>query len=91
MKTKHTPVPWHSRARHSKNGDIWDFEILTSDMSEIAKVPKEANAKLIATSPDLLDALIMSLNFDMTEVEIAHWEQKTRAAITKATGGNDDQ
>ncbi len=90
MKTKHTPAPWEIKGS-IKDGDFWiNGESHNYDTVIVANpdfIVSEANARLISAAPALLECLIMSLDYDMTEVEIAHWEQKARSAISKATGG----
>jgi hypothetical protein len=46
--------------------------------AHIATVLGEANARLIAAAPDLLDAILYS--------DDAHWTPAMRAAMLKATG-----
>ena len=53
----------------------------------------EANARLIAAAPELLEALLIARDhIDMAELEISHWKDaaKIRAAIAKATGATND-
>lgn len=69
--SKHTPGPW--KIVKSKFGDL-------SIKSEV-----EANARLIAAAPELLEACKRA--FDQTDKDArpADWEM-LRAAIAKATG-----
>lgn len=56
MKTQHTPGPWF----HGDTGQIWSNEhrIGVAYLTDYAKrLPQEANAKLIAAAPEMLDAL----------------------------------
>jgi hypothetical protein len=100
--SKHTPGPWRYR-----KGDEWSHSVVTDhgtlpDGSEnawtVATLNKnrdehEANAKLIAAAPELLEALIllekeMVLSGNAQSVDYG-WKpaiEKTRAAIAKATG-----
>lgn len=53
----------------------------------------EANARLIATAPELLEALLTARDhIDMGALEISHWKDaaQIRAAIAKATGATHD-
>ena len=100
MSAKHTPGPWLTDRRNAHTGQIatihhclnndW-IEIWTDKWAEtgLGEGEQEANARLIAAAPELLDAL--------TEIVAAAdgdgWKQldatfaAARAAITKATGG----
>jgi hypothetical protein len=93
MTTEHTPAPWEifndfgvMRIVKRKGSALEIAQIKVAGDGEEDFDEAEANAKLIAAAPELLEALIISLDYEMTEVEIAHWEQKARAAIAKATG-----
>ena len=91
---KHTPAPWTQG--NSKNGKecVWlngkteppSGQGMGLDYTWI-DCGTEANARLIAAAPDLLDALefVMNRLVDKHEDDIA--AQKARAAIAKATGG----
>ena len=89
MSTKHTPGPWHI-ADGSKlmvhAGDVW----VASTMG-VRGDTGEANARLIAAAPDLLEALYpfvaqnTSEEFITITVKSAH-VTRARAAIAKATG-----
>lgn len=96
MKTNHTPGPWHLIPR--RNGYL--LAAFSGDETEqIAEIfPKpseeqEANARLIASTPDLLAALqtleaLIGASADVLEAGgvgfLPEWEQ-ARAAIAKAT------
>lgn len=82
---KHTPGPWTVLGEGIYCADNWFF---------IADVPvnfaehsgvQEANARLIAAAPELLEALqeLLEVQAEL-DAEIA--ERKARAAIAKATG-----
>lgn len=94
MNTKHTPGPWEI-----VNGDEWTTDIATSDGEyedgrkrhwNVASVNRrrdewEANRRLIAAAPDLLQALkrlVARVDPDYTEVETL----EAKAAIDKALG-----
>lgn len=87
MSKQHTPGPWH----------VSNGVQIRSDKHQICKVwmmrngEGNANARLIAASPDLLDALKAMLEAQhgyeyagFSEEELASFE-KARAAIAKAT------
>lgn len=90
--TKHTPGPWVAcgygdysdydgkcRVVLGEGGDIRTAVVLGFDTPE-----NEANARLIAAAPDLLEALQ-----DILDTGFAGGPQakRARAAIQKATGG----
>lgn len=103
----HTPGPWHYQGATGFNTSLDDFEVNSDgdDWGAVAVVTvnqlgvrnitdeeAEANAKLIAAAPDLLDALVK-----MTEElapklgygpESNGYIQMARHAIAKATGGS---
>jgi hypothetical protein len=91
--SEHTPGPWewshtNDRYRHTIHVGI----------VEIAKTPRchiddhdenEANARLIAAAPELLEALEEAIYWDGYDDhgEPAVWLTKARVALTKAQGG----
>jgi len=89
MKHKRTPGPWETRD---------DYSIVAPTYITIAYVAlhgntemERANARLIAASPDLLDALklvVLDLDLAMSYDEAAELNSLriARAAIAKATG-----
>jgi len=92
--TKHTPGPWH----------VSNGVQIRSERHQIAKVwmmrdgEGNANARLIAAAPDLLEALKGFSSYVRDEqnstdgavtystTTINHWAFLARAAIAKATG-----
>lgn len=86
--SKHTPGPWD--LLDGDNGyEITSGNIIIAQVTdEPCATQEDANARLIAAAPDLLEALEMAdaalsgANMDMKAVE-----RKTRAAIAKAKGG----
>jgi hypothetical protein len=83
--SKHTPGPWVQRKGELKGSDgnnvcVWGLGLAHCSRDAVA----EANARLIAAAPDLLEALkeIVQRN------EIQHWFNldQARAAIAKAEG-----
>lgn len=102
---KHTPGPWHleemgyNSSSYYIRGSSESGDRLTIGKGAVAHIPRstvnpmEANARLIAAAPELLEALKA-----MLEAEYAHeWEdysseeltvlEKAHAAIAKAEGG----
>lgn len=100
MNAQHTPGPWHYSHREGADG-MYRTEVFSEQHGGIATcdwTPKhygngvtatyrEANARLIAAAPDLLDALI-----ELNSVSARGFlyddpaRVKARAAIAKATG-----
>ena len=98
MNVQHTPGPWHTRKPEESNGYVW-INPIDGCCGEIATAwpvktdaEAEANARLIAAAPDLLDALqaLYALpEYDGTKVTSTHRisvKEKVRAALSKATG-----
>lgn len=86
--TKHTPGPWTYEPGDSMEcGCIWAPARMVCDFIED---PNEADARLIAAAPDLLEALravdvlFGHLARDSTQ---RIWLDNARAAIAKATTG----
>lgn len=89
---KWTPGPWLADGA-SVYEERDDFSVICNLWS--SSLPQwEANARLIAAAPDLLDALERCLNFIAnTESEMGvtlECGDKARAAIAKAKGKDDD-
>ena len=81
--TKHTPGPWvEIRSR----GDYVIQERRRSNRKRIIAsvdvVNGEANARLIAAAPELLDALKAAVAYPIT----GNWYEMAEAAIAKAEG-----
>ena len=100
---KHTPWPWFANGRSIKRdyrliGLTEDAgEIIASVMGGETSGPRfiesssecQANARLIAAAPELLDALKqIKSNANMYHAETI--SEIARAAIAKATGDNND-
>jgi len=95
---KHTPGPWLTDRNNVHTGQIatihhclnnnW-VEVWTDKWAEtgLGEAEQEANARLIAAAPELLDALVEAASgyseFSEGDREIL---RKCRAAIAKATG-----
>lgn len=87
MKTKHTQGEWQSR---SEDSDLYIYSPMHGAIATIPKViygnnseEHKANAKLIAAAPDLLEALIEMVEYNV-DTHHSH-VTKAKAAIKKAT------
>ena len=80
--TQHTPGPWAVRRAWS-NGEPCDMLVVQSGVTPIADVVGDANARLIAAAPEMLEALHRVLDV-ITGDQAA--ELGVYDAITKATG-----
>lgn len=87
--TKHTPGPW--RRSHESIDPEWDIVIAQHGVI-VANVnacgQREANARLIAAAPELLEALEVCADALNPEncYDIPKAADKARAAIAKARG-----
>lgn len=85
--SKHTPGPWH--ANPYVHASVHGFAVYADRicMDKLAdEIQSEANARLIAAAPELLEALKQAVNLLETEVRPA-WEQTHfRKIIAKAEG-----
>lgn len=93
MTTEHTPGPWAARRMHTGGFDIFDArnrDVVTVYGGGVETESREANARLIAAAPDMLEVLIStrdSLQAMADEGIIAEGSWPTiDAAILKATG-----
>ena len=85
MSAQFTPGPWHAARKSPKT---WHFGVYDANGTEVAHVAahalhflrREADARLIAASPDLLKACAAALAGYPT------WQQMMTDAYTKATG-----
>jgi hypothetical protein len=90
----HTPAPWYALAEGVTDAAIGYRAIIDSDGYTVCNPSPmgEANARLIAAAPDLLNALDGLLDYlrdyDADYPEAAPIFGKARAAIAKATGEN---
>ena len=82
MSTKHTPGPWESTL-----GASGCQAVEAEDGTVVASYVSEANARLIASAPDLLEAL-ESLVANLAEGDFISETRidAARAAIAKAAG-----
>lgn len=95
MKPKYTPGPWtvHSKVDglegigiHSANGGYIYVATIHGPGSR-GNIPSEANARLIAAAPELLEALF-KIRDDAT-LDSSDVVAICNAAIAKATGGEE--
>ena len=103
MSAKHTPGPWYCLPEYSNGGEvhsaagiICDASIGRNEREEYQKAHRaesEANARLIAAAPELLEALVACnellagfLSESQNGLHRAAIEM-ARAAIAKAQGG----
>ena len=96
MTTMHTPGPWYIGSGTYEGRNIYSAEAVTDDegftynpvvatAEDDGVVCWDANARLMAAAPELLDALkSLSCAIDVTAYGAAL--AKARAAIAKATG-----
>lgn len=87
--TKHTPGPWkYEEATKTIRSGRENYWLCTMDSWDGA-VNHEANAKLIAAAPELLEAakdLITALETQMPRFKNYQQNQKLHTAIRKAEG-----
>ena len=66
--------------------DDHHYEVLTDDLETVAIIENEANARLIAAAPDLLEALESLCGHTDEGMMFSERAAKARAAIAKARG-----
>lgn len=94
--TKHTQGPWEV----FHDVDLWpqvvgcgkiianvNPESFNVGVADLVEMPSDANARLIAAAPELLEVAEGILADDMLQHLPAEYIAKVRAAIAKATGG----
>lgn len=88
---KHTPGPWNVNDERGIDGNIY----IEDALGVVAIVTDEANARLIAAAPELLEALkvlthgyseVGNLYHDVSRKDISAAWVKARALVAKATG-----
>ncbi len=102
MKAQHTPGPWEA-IEHIAINNVKGYRVFAGDdeitvcrnaaggLGSVVQLPAEANARLIAAAPDLLEALeiVVSMEYDRDE-ESRNFEDERleyfQQLITKATG-----
>ena len=84
---KHTPGPWtYDRSGYSLYVNSGRELVTALSMDGKRLETSEANARLIAAAPDLLDALLMVLDDPNALDGRPRTYEYVRAAIAKATG-----
>lgn len=98
MRTEHTPGPWKYEWGVKVGGFTQSFDIYTEDEKELIGYVEhsdniEANARLVATAPELLEALQELTTGHKKEgsTEWANAYTKAARAIAKATGEKEVQ
>jgi hypothetical protein len=95
MGAKHTDGPWIWASRRTPQAKVYDVigaGLVIARVHEGGVKRAEANARLIASAPDLLEALSLLLSHDEQDAGClptdAHRDaqQAARAAIARATG-----
>lgn len=87
MSAKHTPGPWRITAQGKHVVSVEDGRICAAP-EHMAKWNWDANARLIAAAPELLEALELIANTDPVEAALDPQRavRVARAAIAKAEG-----
>lgn len=86
MTTQHTPGAWKVGSKY-KNDIVCNSTHLTIARAMLQNEEYEANARLIAAAPELLEALIELANeCDIVSGDAQAAILKARAVIAKATG-----
>lgn len=88
MGTKHTPGPWYPHATGLARSGLPEFQIHWSEDGECVAeiVHGEADARLIAAAPELLEALLKARRFVVSSHDAVGDElEMIDAAIAKAT------
>lgn len=95
---QHTPGPWWFNENENwttnpfsvtvrKRGVNRTTVVNIPNRMTVPKQEQEANARLVAAAPDLLEALqTMPQGLVWSDDELWRWSEKARAAIDKATG-----
>jgi hypothetical protein len=88
-KSQHTPGPW-TRGQRGIEAHITEPEDFYLHICSID--PDNANARLIAAAPELLEVLEKWAEFMLENYapEELSWYGETEAAISKARGGQND-
>ena len=99
--TNHTPGPWTENACEIQAEDgspICEMLLRIEDVDRFSSPASDANSRLICAAPDLLDALITTLELavghacdsrGITPAECNEWPwvKQARELIAKASGG----
>ena len=95
-KAGHTPGPWHTRGAGTERAWVYAGNVAIASARHASGHDCEANARLIAAAPDLLEACIEALPYlETTAAELAEnydsddsapLADRLRAAIAQAKG-----
>lgn len=85
--TNHTPGPWRvSGYRLAVLAELNGIKVVIADCNRtLGYSESEANARLLAAAPDLLEALQLILTADQRGFDLDYIKGCARAAISKAT------
>ena len=83
--SKHTPGPWRQAGEDIFGANDWWVAVATRDCTSKGSDEPEANARLIAAAPELLEALQSLVRHCESGLDFELDDAK--AAIQKATGG----
>ena len=90
--SKHTPGTWKAQKNH---GDLWiratdryEESLLIANVYEtFEEGQKEANARLIAAAPEMLEVLREAISaYSLTNYPKDHWSNKVRRLLAKIEG-----
>ena len=91
--SNHTPGPWFIETFTRQNrGEVTQVSAFSEDGNRILccvveSFKKIEDSRLIASAPELLEALKLIANAENSALDLAYCKGIARAAITKATGG----
>ena len=85
--TQHSSGTWIARGNTVFTEGDWACSVaVATNIGSLRKAEMNANARLIAAAPDLLDALLTFPGFTDDATIGDAWIDKMHAAIAKATG-----
>lgn len=85
---QHTPGPWQvsQKLKYSiNNGHKHIANVSIRHSANINQAENEANARLIAAAPELLEALKLAIGLPYA-IQPTNWQEMAKKAITKAEG-----
>lgn len=102
---KHTPGPWSVTSEPDEEYPVWDVGHRTvggpldGDVLHVCDTVDEADARLIAAAPEMLEALKWAHDFAYDAYDdtkhydktVAEWLVRCEAAIAKAEGRSDHE
>jgi hypothetical protein len=81
MKTQHTAGPWKMKP-NAAHGDVGAYDIVPASGLAVSLVLDEGNARLIASAPELLEALENLIMFPLGQFQV----EAALNAVRKARG-----